>query len=115
MNPDIFLQQLQSSPETIEFTDTMSVIESLYDFTETRFSNGDLVNEAGQNSGSCKLFAFAQLKKLSKEQTLACFGAYYRNDVLNNPEGTDHQNIRNFIKNGWDGIAFSDSPLQEKA
>ena len=109
-----FLQKLNNNPEKVEFTDTMSAIEALYDFTETEFKNGDLTNEAGQNSGSCKLFAFAQLQNLSKEQTLACFGAYYRDDVLQNPEAGDHQNIRNFIQQGWSGISFSKMPLQEK-
>ena len=109
-----FLQKLNETPETIEFTDTMSAVEALYDFTETEFQNGELLNKAGQNSGSCKLFAFAQLQHLSKEQTLACFGRYYRDDVLQNPEADDHQNIRNFIKQGWSGISFSEMPLQEK-
>ena len=109
-----FLQQLQNSPESIEFTDTMAVIDECYSFTETSFQNDGLLNEAGQNSGSCKLFAFAQLQNLSKEQTLACFGTYYRDDVLNSPEGNDHQNIRHFIKAGWSGISFSSMPLQEK-
>ena len=109
-----FLQKLNDTPETIEFTDTMSAIEAFYDFTETEFKNGDLTNEAGQNSGSCKLFSFAQLQNLSKEQTLACFGAYYRDDVLKNPDAIDHQNIRNFIDQGWSGISFPAMPLKEK-
>lgn len=109
-----FLQKLNTSPETIEFTDTMSAVEALYDFTETEFQNGELLNQAGQNSGSCKLFAFAQLQNFSKQQTLACFGAYYRDDVLKKPDAADHQNIRNFINHGWSGIAFSKMPLQEK-
>ena len=33
------------------------------------------------------------------------WGQYYR-DVLATPDGTDHQNIRNFMKNGWDGVDF---------
>lgn len=115
MTLDTFLHKLNDKPESIEFTDTMAVIESLYNFTETAFSNGDLNNEAGQNSGSCKLFAFAKLQNLSINQTLACFGTYYRDDVLKNPQGTDHQNIRNFLKNGWNGISFSQSPLSEKS
>jgi hypothetical protein len=57
-------------------------------------------------------FSFAKLNGLSKEETLACFGAFYRNDVLQNPEGTDHQNIRNFIEFGWDGIEFEGQALQ---
>ncbi len=114
MNLDEFLQKLKSAPEAIEFTETMSVIERLYDFSETEFTNGGLLNEAGQNSGSCKLFAFARLQNLSEQQTLACFGSYYRLDVLEHPDASNHQNIRNFIQHGWPGIEFPQIPLQEK-
>lgn len=112
MTLDVFLQKLQNTPELVEFSDTLSVIEAIYDFSETKFSNDGLINEAGQNSGSCKLFAFAQLQKLSEEQTLVCFGEYYR-DVVKNPQGNDHQNIRHFMKSGWAGISFSAQPLHE--
>ncbi len=50
--------------------------------------------------------AFAKLHELSEAKTLALFGDYYRSDVLKNPEGSDHQNIRNFIREGWAGVAF---------
>ncbi|MCU7938376.1 MAG: HopJ type III effector protein [gamma proteobacterium symbiont of Bathyaustriella thionipta] len=114
MTVNVFLEKLQNNPDNIEFTDTMAVIDARYDFTETEFKNGGLLNKAGENSGSCKLFAFAQLQQLSKEQTLACFGAYYRNDVLKNSGGTDHQNIRHFMTHSWSGITFSGMPLKEK-
>ena len=114
MNLDDFLKKLNNDPASIAFDDTMAVIAALYDFTPAAFTNGDTRNEAGQNSGSCKLFAFAMLNKLSKEQTLACFGAYYRDDVLKHPQGTDHQNIRNFMKYGWDGVKFDSMPLTAK-
>ena len=107
-----FLSKLQSAPESIEFSDTMAVIEANYAFTETGFKNGETNNEAGTNSGSCKLFAFAELNKLSLEATLACFGAYYRSDVLEHPSATDHANIRNFMKHGWDGIEFEGKALK---
>ena len=109
-----FLDKLNTSPERVEFTDTMAVIEENYLFTETEFSNGEQQNSAGENSGSCKLFAFALLQKLSPAQTLACFGNYYREDVLQNPEGNDHQNIRQFMANGWDAINFSVPALTAK-
>ena len=109
-----FLQKLKDSPESIEFNDTMSIIDSLYVFTPTSFRNGDLVNEAGQNSGSCKIFSFARLQNLTPDQTLACFGIYYRDDVLNHPDNRDHQNIRNFMKTGWSGIEFDSEPLKAK-
>ena len=112
MTLDIFFKKLNSSPNSIEFTDTMAAIGNTYRFTATRFENGDMVNKAGQNSGSCKLLAFAKLHGLSEQQTLACFGAYYREDVLQNPDANNHHNIRNFIKTGWAGVMFDDQPLQ---
>lgn len=109
-----FLAQLTKSPETIQFQDSIATIDSHYDFTPTAFRNGELHNAAGQNSGSCKLFSFAQLHQLTQEQTLACFGDYYRVDVLQHPDATDHQNIRNFIKFGWSGIHFEGQALTVK-
>ena len=114
MRIEDFLTKLRTQPDTVLFTDTMEVIETNYNFIPTRFCNGTAVNEAGTNSGSCKLFAFAQLQKLSKEETLACFGDYYRIDVLQNPEATNHANIRNFMLTGWEGISFDAKALQEK-
>jgi len=109
-----FLETLRTQPERIEFNHTMSIIEQNYHFQETQFSNGELINQAGENSGSCKLFAFAQLHQLTKEQALACFGHYYREDVLQHPDATDHQNIRNFIISGWSGINFTNNALSLK-
>jgi len=106
-----FLDKLNTTPESVEFADTMAVIEANYTFVETAFKNGDTNNEAGSNSGSCKLFAFAQVNDLSQDATLACFGDYYRKDVLENLNGVDHANIRNFIKYGWDGIIFEGKAL----
>ncbi|CAH0995863.1 hypothetical protein EMA8858_01991 [Emticicia aquatica] len=114
MTLDSFLIKLREIPNQIEFTDTMAVIENLYDFTPTAFQNGDLHNEAGQNSGSCKLFSFAKLQNFTVEQTLSCFGAFYRVDVLENPDAKNHQNIRNFIKTGWNGIEFDGVALVNK-
>ena len=109
-----FMDKLASLPEKIEFTDTMAVVDANYQFTETAFTNGGVSNQKGENSGSCKLFAFAQKQGLSEQQALACFGSYYRDDVLLNPKGIDHQNIRHFIKTGWQGIHFDGNALQVK-
>jgi hypothetical protein len=106
-----FIEKLNSSPEKIEFNEVMDVISSNYHYQPCTFNNGELINEAGSNEGSCKIFAFAKLHDLSKEATLACFGQYYRKDVLLNPEGIDHGNIRNFIKQGWQGINFESEAL----
>lgn len=111
MELNIFMDKLRASPEKVEFTDTMAVVDANYQFIETAFKNGEMNNQQGENSGSCKLFSFAKLQGLSERQTLACFGEYYRNDVLSNPDGTDHQNIRNFIKTGWQGVRFEAESL----
>ncbi|ASW74299.1 type III effector [Chryseobacterium piperi] len=110
----MLLDQLKSSPETIQFKEVITYIDEHYDFTPTKFKNGNTVNEADQNNGSCKVFSFAQLNNLSKEEVLSLFGEFYREDVLKNPEGTDHQNIRNFIEFGWDGIVFEGEALRKK-
>lgn len=110
----MILEQLKTSPETIDFKDVIAFIDKNYDFTPTKFTNGNTVNEADQNNGSCKVFSFAKLNALSKDETLDLFGDFYRIDVLQNPEGTDHQNIRNFIEFGWDGISFEGEALKNK-
>jgi hypothetical protein len=109
-----FLEKLKQTPQAISFTETIATIEENYTFTPTAFQNGEQHNAAGENSGSCKLFAFALLQKLTVEETLACFGAYYFEEVLGDPNGTNHQNIRNFIKTGWNGIQFNGEALALK-
>lgn len=104
--------------EAVLFSETMKIIDQFYDYHPVAFRNGlgdDVVdNPAGTNEGSCKVFAFALLNNLTDEATLACFGEHYA-AVLNNPEGDDHKNIRNFMKYGWRGIEFDDMPLRPKA
>jgi hypothetical protein len=112
-----FIEKVKNN-ENVSFDETISIITDHYHYQATEFSNGLndqlLVNQAGTNEGSCKIFAFAQLNQLNQQQTLNLFGDYYRLDVLNNPDGTGHQNIRNFIKFGWDGIHFNGVALTAK-
>jgi hypothetical protein len=114
MNINTFLDKLKQTPTDIAFAETIATIEENYTFTPTAFKNGEQYNAAGENSGSCKLFAFALLQKLSTAETLACFGAYYFEEVLGDVNGTNHQNIRNFMKTGWDGIQFEGEALELK-
>lgn len=90
---------------TALFKDVLEFIDARYQHQPTAFKNGAAYNEATQNQGSARVFAFAQINNLSKEDTLQLFAEHYR-AVLDTPEGTDHQNIRQFIANGWDGIVF---------
>ncbi len=100
------LSQLSENANEITFEQVMQVINDNYSYTPTAFKNGDVDNASGTNEGSCKIFTFAKLNNLNEAQTLACFGRFYRQDVLENPAGDDHGNIRNFIKTGWQGIEF---------
>ena len=113
------LTRLMDDSENIQFQEVISTIEKYYDYTPTTFSNGKgddaVVNAAGTNEGSCKIFAFARLHNLDEEQTLNCFGDYYRVDVLQHPHGTDHTNIRNFMLHGWAGINFQSEALKAKS
>jgi hypothetical protein len=114
MELDTFFKKLNSAPNTVTFDEIILVIDTMYDFTPTPFINGSISNGIDENNSSCKIFSFARLQKLSQQQTLHCFGDFYRKDVQGNPNGTDHQNIRNFIITGWNGIDFSGDPLFPK-
>ncbi|WP_439129853.1 HopJ type III effector protein [Polaribacter sp.] len=105
-----FKTKLKENPTSISFNETMQIIDEHYHFTPTAFTNGAIENKAGENAGSCKLFAFAMHQQLSKEETLFCFGEHYQS-VLEDADGTTHQNIRNFMKTGFDGLSFENSAL----
>ncbi len=111
-----FIRHIKSSKK-ISFDETMTVINENYQYQPTEFKNGllddVLINAAGTNEGSCKIFAFAHLQQFDVDQTLSLFGDYYWKDVLTDLDGTGHQNIRNFMKYGWKGISFSSNPLSE--
>jgi hypothetical protein len=97
--------------EHISFSESIAVIDAYYRFVPVRFVNGadsetPVINEAGTNQGSCKIFYFAQLQGLSQQQTLALFGDYYWQDVLQHPDASDHANIRSFMRYGWDGVRY---------
>ena len=98
---------------TFTFTDVIKFIDTYYQHQPAAFKNGDIYNEATQNQGSARVFAFAQLNNLSKENTLYLFAEHYQS-VLAAPDATDHQNIRQFIAHGWPGIVFEGEALFEK-
>lgn len=108
------IEQLNTNSEVVRFEEVMQVIAENYSYQASTFINGELVNSAGRNEGSCKIFAFAQLNNLTEQSTLNCFGQYYREDVLKHPQGNDHGNIRNFMNTGWSGINFEQMPLTAK-
>jgi hypothetical protein len=110
---DVIFQKVKSL-NPISFQEVISFIDENYHFTPTDFQNGNQYNEAGQNNGSCKVFSFAKLNNLSKEETLLLFCEHYQ-EVLNTPDSDNHVNIRNFMQFGWDGITFEDKALLLKS
>ncbi|MFN3021906.1 HopJ type III effector protein [Soonwooa sp.] len=108
------LEQIKNGETNFDFNNVIADIDKHYDFFPTKFTNGAQINVANQNNGSCKIFYFAKINNLSKEQTLDLFGDYYKKEVLQDPEGDDHQNIRNFMKYGWDDVKFDGEALVEK-
>jgi hypothetical protein len=95
---------------SITFSDVLTFIADHYQHVPTAFKNGEASNAANENQGSAKVFAFAKIHELSKDDTLLLFGEHYQS-VIANADGSDHQNIRQFIKTGWEGIAFTGDAL----
>ena len=110
-----FLDSVKSG-KLVDFDQTIALIDRNYRFSPCCFRNGEgndeVVSEAGVNNGSLKIFTFASKHCLNEDLTLALFGKFYREDVLSNPEGQDHRNIRAFMKFGWGGIRFEGEALE---
>ena len=107
----ILIKKLKGN--SLSFKEVIEFIETYYQHQPTAFKNGEAYNEATQNQGSAKVFSFAQLNNLNKEDTLYLFAEHYQS-VLNTPNATDHQNIRQFMTHGWSGIAFEGQALVPK-
>lgn len=105
------LLQLQAG--TAQFAEVLAFIDAHYAYQATAFDNGSLHNRQDQNQGSAKVFSLAKLHQLSPEQTLQLFAEHYQ-AVLASPDGNDHQNIRQFMQHGWDGIQMPHLALSSK-
>lgn len=111
---DLFLL-LKESPDEIDFFEVIQLITDNYNYSPCAFHNADIFNDMGVNVGSCKIFAFAQRHNLTETETLALFGHFYRDEVLEDPNGSSHANIRQFMKTGWGGISWAQAnPLSNK-
>ena len=113
---EIFNANLEMGDGTsIVFADVIAMIDKHYESQLLEFKNGNMLNKQGENEGSAKVLSYAALSNLDKENTLKLWGEYYR-DVKANSDGTDHQNIRNFMEFGWDGVPFENGiALTKKA
>ena len=77
------------------------------------FSKRKNITISGAGNYSAKVFTFAQINNLSKEDTLTLFAEHYQ-AVLNTRNATDHQNIRQFMAHGWPGVVFEGQALLAK-
>jgi hypothetical protein len=102
---ELFNANLEMDGDTVMFEEVMELIDLHYENQLLEFRNGDMNNGADENAGSAKVLSYAALSQLDKETTLKLWGQYYR-DVLKDPDGDSHQNIRNFMKTGWEGVPF---------
>ena len=93
---EAFLKTISDDASAVDFEDTMAAIEDGYDYAAVAFKCGAVASAADQNQGSAKIFSFAKLQELDEATTLQLFGRFYRKDVLENPDGDDHGNIRNY-------------------
>lgn len=114
MTVEELIALVATDADSLMFADVIATIEQHYQYTPTRFVNGlgtdAVINEAGSNEGSCKVFAFASLHDLNKHDTLNLFAEHFRK-VLATPAEKDHANIRMFMRDGWPGIEFDDDAL----
>ncbi|OZB16303.1 MAG: type III effector HopPmaJ [Marinobacter sp. 34-60-7] len=95
------------------FSDTLALIDQHFDYQPAGFHNGPLFNAAGENAGSCRVFALGQYCNLNEADTLALFAEHYQ-QVLGDPAGDSHGNIRQFMGTGWSGIRFESQPLRAR-
>lgn len=102
---EVFNANVEMNADELKFEDVIELIDTHYEYGLIEFKNGDIVNKQGENEGSAKLLSYAALSGMDKETTLKLWGQYYR-EVLKDPSGTSHQNIRNFMKYGWEGVPF---------
>ena len=112
-----FLDRLRQG-QRVSFTETQNLIARHYHYTPVGFATGfgaeRVENAPRTNEGSCKILFFAMLQKLDPNQTLYLFGDYYWIDVLNDPHGDNHRNLRNFMRHGWDGVDFFGAALSPR-
>lgn len=107
------IQLLELLKRDVQFNEVLEVIANGYLYSPSAFNNGDQYNAENQNQGSARVLYAAHLNQLTEEETLHLFGEHFQS-VLNDPEGTDHQNIRQFLKYGWSGVRFEREVLTSK-
>lgn len=100
-----FAERIKNGEKQKSFDEVIQFIDKHYTYFAVPFSCGDVKSSANTNLGSAKVFSFALMTKMNVDATLRLFAEHY-DAVISTPNGTDHPNIRNFIKLGWSGVTF---------
>jgi hypothetical protein len=72
---EALLKKLDDESASVSLDDLLSTVREYYEFSPCGYSLGGVRYEADKTH-SCRLHAFGVLHKLTKEQTLACFGVH---------------------------------------
>lgn len=91
---------------TANFNDVLNFIDNHYITQAVSFKNGKLINGSHENQASARVLSLAKIFALSEEETLSLYAEHYQS-VLADPKGKGHENIRNFMEYGWDGITLN--------
>ncbi len=105
---------MSSSEKYSKLNAALAAIRSVYDVPTQAFSVGDHCNTRGQNLGSLTILGFAKASGITDvSQILPMFGEAY-DEVLTDPEGDGHKNIRAFIQCGMEGVKFEGDGISLK-
>lgn len=102
---EVFNSNVEMSADDLTMEEVLEMINTHYETQLLEYTVGDVVNKQGENEATGHILSYAALSNMDKETTLKLWGQHYR-AVLANPDGTDHANIRNFMKFGWEGVPF---------
>ncbi len=84
----------------------IAAINAIYSVPPQVFAVGDQENRSGESKGSLAILGFARANGLSNIfEILPMFGEAY-DEVLADPNGTSHANIRALTKHGMDGVVL---------
>mmetsp|Transcript_1865 Transcript_1865/g.4420 ORF Transcript_1865/g.4420 Transcript_1865/m.4420 type:complete len:215 (+) Transcript_1865:199-843(+) len=102
----------------VKFAEVMEMVNDAYIEMPVEYRTGrgtpeEVVNPPGKNSGSRKIFYLGWSQGLNEQETLRLFCEHYQ-DVLQNPDGDSHSNIRSFMKHGWGGVWFEGPALMPR-
>lgn len=89
----------------VQMDDVIAVCDREFEYTDSSFSVGAVENKVGTNVKSSKILSFAYLTKMDTETALKCYGEVYR-EVLVDPDGDSHGNIRALMKGGTECVKF---------